>query len=314
MNNILLTGAAGYIGSVVAAELRSRDHFIVGVDRNGTFDTCNENYSHFNYDNDYEIQELMVNYDIDTVVHIGATSLVGPSVKDPATYYHNNVAGTMKLLDACKAQGVKKFVFASSAATYGDQGAGTLAETNTETPSNPYGWSKRMTEIMLQDYHRAYGIDSIALRFFNVAGAGFGYGQTKGATHLIARIMENPEIKVFGSDYDTDDGTCVRDYVHVKDVARAHTLAVDCLNKSSVCERVNIGSGSGYSVLDIINTVNEQTDINAIYTITEARAGDPAILVADISKAKELLNWEPTYGLDKIIYSAYSWYKETETA
>ena len=242
------------------------------------------------------------------MIHIGATSLVGPSVKNPTQYYENNVVGTKILMDACVSQGIKKFIFASSAATYGDLDSGSLTEDTNETPCNPYGWSKRMTEIMLQDYYTAYGLSSVSFRFFNVAGAGYGLGQTKNATHLIARIMENPKLKVFGDTYDTPDGTAVRDYVHVKDVARAHALAVDYLNNISNCVRLNLGSGRGTSVLDVIKAVDNQTDLNVKYTVEGPRAGDPAKLVANISKAKDVLGWEPDYGLDKIIHSAYNWY------
>ena len=305
-NKILVTGASGYIGSIVCTELQRRGHHVTGVDRNVPRIATDCDFIQASHDDDYQLQKILLN--IDTVVHIGATSLVGPSVKDPNTYYQNNVVGTKILLDACVAQGVKKFIFASSAATYGDVDSDSLTEDTNESPCNPYGWSKRMTEIMLQDYYTAYGLSSISFRFFNVAGAGYGLGQTKNATHLIARIMENPKLKVFGDSYDTPDGTAVRDYVHVKDIARAHALAVDYLNNISNCVRLNLGSGRGTSVLDIIKAVDNQTDLNVKYTVEGPRAGDPAKLVANISKAKDVLGWEPDYGLDKIIHSAYNWY------
>ena len=308
MTNILITGASGYIGSIVCAELNKRGHKIFGVDRNLPNVTSDCVYHQLNYNDDYQIQKILVSEDIELVIHIGATSLVGPSVKDPNTYYQNNVVGTKILLDACVAQGIKKFIFASSAATYGDMDSGSLTEDTNESPCNPYGWSKRMTEIMLQDYYTAYGLASVSFRFFNVAGAGYGLGQTKNATHLIARVMENPKLKVFGDQYDTPDGTAVRDYVHVKDVARAHALAVNYLNSISNCLRINLGSGVGTSVLDVIKAVDNQTDLNVKYTVEGPRAGDPAKLVANISKAKDVLGWEPDYGLDKIIHSAYNWY------
>ena len=261
MTNILVTGASGYIGSIVCAELGRRDHKVVGVDRNAPA-TPTDNFYETPYHDDYQIQKILLNEEIETVIHIGATSLVGPSVKNPTQYYENNVVGTKILMDACVSQGIKKFIFASSAATYGDLDSGSLTEDTNETPCNPYGWSKRMTEIMLQDYYTAYGLSSVSFRFFNVAGAGYGLGQTKNATHLIARIMENPKLKVFGDTYDTPDGTAVRDYVHVKDVARAHALAVDYLNNISNCVRLNLGSGRGTSVLDVIKAVDNQTDLN----------------------------------------------------
>ena len=308
MTNILVTGASGYIGSIVCAELTKREHKVFGVDRNIPNTTSDCVYYQHSYADDYQIQKLLLNENIELVIHIGATSLVGPSVKNPTQYYENNVVGTKILMDACVAQGIKKFIFASSAATYGDMDSDSLTEDTNESPCNPYGWSKRMTEIMLQDYYTAYGLASVSFRFFNVAGAGYGLGQTKNATHLIARVMENPKLKVFGDQYDTPDGTAVRDYVHVKDVARAHALAVNYLNSISNCLRINLGSGVGTSVLDVIKAVDNQTDLNVKYTVEGPRAGDPAKLVANISKAKDVLGWEPDYGLDKIIHSAYNWY------
>ena len=185
---ILVTGAAGYVGSVVCHKLMTRDqnYEVVAVDRNlcqhGWFDEAHE--GNFN-----DIQHLLL--DIDCVVHCAATSLVGPSIKDPKKYYRNNVYGTQELLDACVAQGVKRFVFISSAACYGNPENGICKIDDSNTPINPYGWSKRMTEIMLADYHRAYGLNSVSLRLFNVAGAHNKLGQEKEATHIIARIMES---------------------------------------------------------------------------------------------------------------------------
>ena len=321
MKTILVTGASGYIGSITVTELALRGYKVIAADRNITLDDAFDPYPVvarknivpyiLDYSDSVSVQQCLLQEDVDAVVHIGATSLVGPSVTNPALYYENNVEGTKALLDACRIQSVNKIVFASSAATYGEA-TGECVEDSGETPCNPYGWSKRMTEIMLQDYHTAYGIDSISFRYFNVAGSAHGLGQQKQATHLIARIMESKEFTIFGTDYDTPDGTAIRDYVHVSDIANAHVAALQYLENNSVCTRINLGSGVGNSVKQIISAVNTQTDLNIKATHAERRAGDPARLVANIDRAKQLLNWEPQKGLDKIVYSAYNWYYKQE--
>lgn len=310
--NILVTGASGYIGSHVCKELHNAGHTIVALDRN-------ENVLHGYYDvvvqGDYAdevlVQSIMVQNNIDAVVHIGATSLVGPSVSNPGTYYLNNVEGTRALLEACRIQGVDKFVFASSAATYGNA-SGICYTSSTDLPCNPYGWTKWMTEKMLSDYHTAYGIKSVSLRYFNVAGSAHNMGQVKDATHLIARIMESAladtEFTVYGNTYPTDDGTCIRDYVHVSDVARANKLALDLIEFYDDAFVFNIGSGEGNSVFDIIGAVREYTPLPTKYTIGRVRAGDPAILISDIENTKKVLGWYPKFGIDKIVESAYNWY------
>jgi UDP-glucose 4-epimerase len=308
---ILVTGASGYIGSQTCKYLYIQGHKIITVDRN----TVTHKYFDEYYDYDYgsfETQQLLLN--IDCVVHIGATSLVGPSVLDPSKYYNNNVVSTLALLDACKAQGVKRFVFASSAATFGEPTQDICVEADKHDPVNPYGWSKRMTEIMLSDYATAYGINSVSLRFFNVAGADSEgeFGQEKNAAHIIAKLMEmtmdGKEFTLNGDDFNTPDGTCVRDYIHVEDVAIGISNAVDFTKTNNGAHVFNLGNGEGYSNLDIVNAVIEHTPLVPVIKFGPARVGDPAKLIADSSLANNELNWKPKYGLDTIVKTAYNYY------
>ena len=312
---VLVTGAGGYIGSQTCKFLSDNGHKVVGVDRNNLrHNYCVDSYIG-NYA-DFEVQQLLL--DVDSVVHIGATSLVGPSVLDPSKYYNNNVVGTLKLLDACKNQSVKSFVFASSAATYGEPESGVCLETEQHTPMNPYGWSKRMTEIMLSDYATAYGINSVSLRFFNVAGADtlMEMGQEKDATHIIAmlieRTMQGKGFTLFGDKFDTPDGTCVRDYVHVEDVASGIHKAIEYTNANDGAYRFNLGNKEGYSNMQIVEAVRRNTPLEPNVTIGPARDGDPATLVANTMLANVELNWTPRYDLDTIVKTAYNWYRKKQ--
>ena len=310
---ILVTGAGGYIGSQTCKFLSDNGHKVVGVDRNNLrHNYCVDSYIG-NYA-DFEVQRLLL--DVDSVVHIGATSLVGPSVLDPSKYYNNNVVGTLKLLDACKNQGVKSFVFASSAATYGEPESGVCLESEQHTPMNPYGWSKRMTEIMLSDYATAYGMNSVSLRFFNVAGADtlMEMGQEKDATHIIAmlieRTMQGKGFTLFGDKFDTPDGTCVRDYVHVEDVANGIFKAIEYTKANEGAYRFNLGNKEGYSNLQIVEAVKRNTPLEPNVIMGPARDGDPATLVANTMSANVDLGWTPRYDLDTIVKTAYNWYRK----
>lgn len=310
--NVLVTGASGYIGSHVCKHLEDAGHNVITLDRNPVL--LHDNYTlsvRGDYSDEVLVQSIIVQNSIDAVVHIGATSLVGPSVSDPGAYYLNNVEGTRALLEACRIQGVDKFVFASSAATYGNA-SGICHPSSTELPCNPYGWTKWMTEKMLKDYYIAYGIRSVSLRYFNVAGAANNKGQVKDATHLIARIMESAleqkEFTIYGNTYPTDDGTCIRDYVHVTDVAHANLKALQLIEFFDDAFVFNIGSGTGNSVFDIIGAVREYTPLQVKYKIGDVRTGDPAILISDIGNTHKVLGWYPKLGIDKIVDSAYTWY------
>lgn len=312
---VLVTGAGGYIGSQTCKFLSDNGHKVVGVDRNNLrHNYCVDSYIG-NYA-DFEVQQLLL--DVDSVVHIGATSLVGPSVLDPSKYYNNNVVGTLKLLDACKNQGVKSFVFASSAATYGEPEGGVCLESEQHTPMNPYGWSKRMTEIMLSDYATAYGMNSVSLRFFNVAGADtlMEMGQEKDATHIIAmlieRTMQGKGFTLFGDKFDTPDGTCVRDYVHVEDVANGIHKAIEYTKANEGAYRFNLGNKEGYSNLQIVEAVKRNTPLEPKVNIGPARDGDPATLVANTMSANVELGWKPRYDLDTIVKTAYNWYRKKQ--
>ena len=310
---VLVTGASGYIGTQTCSYLHQQGHTLVGVDRN----MIKHQYCRETYIGDYSdsVMDIMLQ-DVDCVVHIGATSLVGPSVLDPSKYYNNNVVGALKLLDACNKHGIKRFVFASSAATYGEPNGGVCLETEQHEPMNPYGWSKRMTEIMLSDYATAYGMNSVSLRFFNVAGADtlMQHGQEKAATHIIAKLiemtMQGKDFTLNGGDFDTLDGTCVRDYVHVEDVARGIEKAITFTKNNDGAHIFNLGNKNGYSNSEIVEAVRRNTPLQPNVTIGPARDGDPAKLVADTTLANEKLKWTPKYNLDTIVKTAYNWYKK----
>jgi UDP-glucose 4-epimerase len=308
---ILVTGASGYIGAQTCKAL-SQYHEIVAVDRN----TVKHNYFKEFYCEDYgsfEVQQLLLN--IDAVVHIGATSLVGPSVLDPSKYYKNNVVSTIALLDACKAQGVKRVVFASSAATYGEPKEDVCTESGQHEPVNPYGWSKRMTEIMLADYATAYGINSVSCRFFNVAGADLEgeFGQEKQATHIIAKIMElaldNKEFTLNGDGFDTPDGTCLRDYTHINDIARGFLLALHQMFDNGINNTYNLGNSTPVSVLELIKAVETELGEDINTNLVAPRSGDMVKTYADVTFAKDNLGWEPTKTINDIIVDELAWQK-----
>jgi len=306
---VLVTGAGGYIGSQTCKELKRLGYEVVANDRQLVKHEYQDAIEMGSYAN---IRNTVLET-VDAIIHIGATSLVGPSVENPAMYYQNNVGGTMDLLDRCRETGVKKFIFASSAACYGEPENGVCTIADGNTPSNPYGWTKRMTEVMLSDYAKAYGIDSVSLRFFNVAGADSDgeMGQEKQATHIIARAMEsamaNDTFTLFGTDYPTKDGTCIRDYIHVEDIARAIGCSIDFLNSNAGAHVFNLGSGTGYSNLEIIEAINANIPLTVNLVHGPKRPGDPPCLIADTTETK-ILGWQPIHKLDKIVQTAYNWY------
>ena len=315
MAKILVTGANGYIGAQTCKQLSRDGHFVVAVDRN----PMRHGYFNDAFEGSYTDPAILAFMrGVDCVVHIGATSLVGPSVLDPASYYFNNVTGTLVLLDACKTVGVSRFVFASSAAVYGEPKDEYCTETDNVEPVNPYGWSKRMTEIMLKDFARAYKMNSVSLRFFNVAGADSEgeLGQEKDGTHIIAKLMEmtmeGKDFTLNGDDFKTPDGTCIRDYVHVEDVADGISKAVD-FTKSNIGAHVfNLGDGKGYSNKEIIKAVEDNTPLKPNVKFGPARAGDPAKLVASNSITNSVLGWKPKYDLNHIVKTAHNWYEQKE--
>ena len=310
---VMVTGAGGYIGSHVCKLLTQRGDDVVGIDRSPVrHDYCNAR-QYTDYKNVYS----QMFKDVECVVHIGATSLVGPSVTDPATYYQNNIGSTLDLLDQMRFHGVKKLVFASSAACYGEPEEDVCAENMPHTPCNPYGWSKRMMEIILNDYANAYGLDSVSLRFFNVAGATGDLGPAKEGTHIISRAIErtiaNQKFTLFGKNFDTPDGTCVRDYVHVEDIAQGVLNSIELLDTTNGAHIFNLGGKKGYSNLEIIDSINRVTPLTVDLEYGDPRAGDPATLIADTVAANTILGWKPKHDLDSIISSQYQWYMRNDT-
>lgn len=310
VQRVMVTGAGGYIGSAVCKMLKSLLYEVVAIDRRPIKHNYLDKVQLTSYGN---ISDHMFD-GVDAVVHIGATSLVGPSVVDPAPYYQNNIAQTLNLLDSVRNKGIDKFVFASSAACYGEPEEDVCAENMPHTPCNPYGWSKRMMEIILNDYAHAYNFNSVSLRFFNVAGADpeGEFGQEPNATHIIAkaieRTMAGKDFTLFGNNFDTPDGTCVRDYVHVEDVARGVLNSIELLETTNGAHTFNLGGERGYSNLEIIDSINRVTPLSVDLKFGNPRPGDPGTLVADTVAANTILKWKANHDLDSIIRTAFKWY------
>ena len=315
MQWVLVTGSKGYIGSHICKQLYNEGYGVVGVDRDNSSLDYNKYIAYqpcIDYD-DFQLIDIIKKYKIETVIHTAATSLVGPSVKDPDTYYKNNVDSLRQFLTICRNSGIRRIVYSSSAATYGD-GYETFIEDIVNNPISPYGRTKMIGEWMLEDYCNAYNMSAVALRYFNVCGADAEgeFGQTTKPSHIISvamtRALKGESITLNGDTFDTVDGTCERDYIHVTDVAQANVCAMNADVDNFIA--VNIGSGLGYSNLDIIKAVNEYTDLTLDYDFGPARPGDPARLVCDNLKAIQALNWKPEHSdLKNIIVTAEKWHK-----
>lgn len=320
---VAITGVNGYIGGQTVLRFKDLGYKVIGVDRNTTAPWIRDIVDSFT-PGDF-INPMFTNQIIDknpvALIHIAGTSLVGPSIKDPGPYYVNNVGNTARLLAGLANRGWKKtVVFSSSAAVYGDPVDSTLTEESLKAPISPYGHSKLMAEQVLRDCAVGYGFKTVALRYFNACGADskVRHGQLKQATHLIARIMETIVNKgVFtlnGDDYETPDGTCVRDYLHVEDIANAHylsTLYADVMTKPSV--EFNLGSGRGASIKEIIASVERITGKTVLTHTGPRREGDPASLVASATKFKAETGWKPeSSSLDNIVRTAWAWYNSNE--
>lgn len=317
MEYVLVTGYSGYIGSHICKQLKSQGYGVVGVDRRppgiGTnYAKYVDRFYVWNY-SDSNLEKVIKQHSIKTVIHTAATSLVGPSIKDPQTYYNNNVVDMSKFLTICKNTGIKRIVYSSSAATYGD-GHEIFVEDIVNNPISPYGRTKMIGEWMMEDYCRAYDMSAVALRYFNVCGADLNaeFGQHGKPSHIISvgitRAIRGESITINGNNFNTTDGTCERDYVHVIDVARANVAAVSA--DIDTFAAVNIGSGVGYSNLQIVQSINEYTEYDLPYDFGAARPGDPARLVCDNTRAKQLLNWQPQYSdLKTVIETAAAWHK-----
>ena len=321
---ILVTGGAGYIGSHCVLALLKQNYDVVVFDSldTGHIETI-ETLSKFgnltfikgNLQNLEDIENVFKTHKIDAVIHFAAFSQVGESVKNPQKYYYNNVFGTLNLLNAMLNHNVKKIVFSSTAATYGEPEYVPIDEKHPQMPINPYGNSKLMVERIMDDYDKAYGLKSVRLRYFNVAGADkdCNIGEFhEPETHLIPNILKSTfsggkTFEMYGQDYDTKDGTCVRDYINIEDLISAHLLALKYLNEGGNTNFFNLGTNDGNSVKEVFGECEKVTGKNIPVKQMPRRAGDPASLVADNTKAKQILNWLPQNNLENSIQTAYRW-------
>lgn len=321
---ILITGGAGYIGSHLAMALLEKGEEIIIFDslelgHIETIETLKKygklKFVKGNLKNLDDIRGVFLVNKIDAVVHFAAYSQVAESVKNPQKYYYNNVYGTLNLLNAMLEFGVKKIVFSSTAATYGEPNYVPIDEKHTQNPINAYGNSKLMVERILDDYDKAYDLKSVRLRYFNVAGADSEsrIGEWhEPETHLIPNVLkadESKSFKMFGTDYDTVDGTCVRDYINVEDLAAAHIKALEYLNNGGKTDYFNLGTNDGNSVKEVFSLCEKVTGRSIPVEICPRRDGDPAKLVAENKKAKEVLGWNPEKDLEYSIKTANEWEK-----
>jgi UDP-glucose 4-epimerase len=314
---ILVTGGAGYIGSVVAEELIKSGHAVTAYDNlvKGHAEAVAPEAEFVEGDlNDSDLlKRVFRQSEIEAVIHLAAYSLVGESVQNPAKYYENNVAAGLKLLDAMNASEVRKIVFSSTAAVYGEPEKQPVTETDKLQPTNPYGETKLAFENALRWYEKAYDLKYASLRYFNAAGASKRCGELhEPETHLIPLVLQAalgkiPFVEIFGEDYHTRDGTCVRDYIHVIDLARAHILALGILDERSAIYNLGCG-GAGYTVREVIDTAREVTGLEIPVRVGKRRAGDPAVLIAASDRIKSELGWQPEFqDLRVIIESAWLW-------
>lgn len=318
---ILIVGGAGYIGSHMNKLLAQQgketlvlDNLVYGhreAVKWGTFvegDLADESL----------LDEVFSKYSIEAVMHFSAFTYVGESVENPAKYYRNNVANTIHLLDAMVKHGVKYFIFSSTCATYGEPQQIPIVEDMPQAPINPYGRTKWMVEKILEDYHRAYGLNYCVLRYFNAAGADpdSEIGELhQPETHLIPLVLDaaigaRDSISVFGTDYPTEDGTCVRDYIHILDLADAHIRALQYIKEHQCSEDFNLGNGVGYSVKEIIDIARKITGKEIAVKYVERRPGDSPRLIGSAEKARKLLGWQPKYDLQAIMETAWKWHQK----
>lgn len=320
MTHVLVCGGAGYIGSHMAKTLARAGCKVTVFDNLSTGHRAAVQWGELVEGDllDKEaLERLFEAHRFDAVMHFCALSQVAESVRDPYTYYRNNVVGTLNLLDAMRHAGVERLVFSSTAAVYGVPTTDKLDESHTTLPINPYGASKLMVETMLEDAAGAYGLRSAVLRYFNAAGADpegdIGESHTP-ETHLIPNVLLHAlgmggSLKVFGDDYTTRDGTCVRDYVHVNDLAAAHMLAMHHLDNHEGAHRFNLGNGSGCTVMEVIEAARKVTGKSISFSLAPRRVGDPPVLVADSKRAVEVLGWRPSFvDISAIIETAWHWH------
>ena len=315
MSTVVVTGASGYIGGQIALQLKDAGYQVVGIDLIPCPAHLSSLFLRFvtnNFASEYALDMIQRSKPI-AVIHCAGTSLVGPSLTDPQTYYRNNVVNNLCLLDKLKTMPATRLIFSSSAATYGNPAITPIQEDAPTEPLSPYGQSKLMIDWMLNSYARAYNLDFVSFRYFNACGADSQtrHGQNAGATHIIARVLESlrddREFVLYGNDYATPDGTCIRDYVHVEDIANAHVRSID---RSVPAGIYNLGTGTGVSNMDVIVAAQEITGKALAIRIGPRREGDPAILVADTNKIKDTTGWDLKYKLNDMITHAYQWYNK----
>jgi UDP-glucose 4-epimerase len=318
--SILVTGGAGYIGSHFVKTLKKNNFDVVVFDNlsRGHIESIPKDVAFENVDLlDYSaLLQNLKKYKIDAVVHFAAFAFVGESVSDPKLYYINNVIGSINLLNALTRSGINKIVFSSTCSLYGNPLKVPISEDESIKPINPYAKTKHIIENVMSDFDTAYGLKYVALRYFNAAGCDFDglIGEShQPEPHLIpivisAALGKREGVSIYGADYPTPDGTCVRDYVHVYDLADAHLKALEYLNSGAKSDVFNLGTGDGNSVKEIIHAVEKISGKEIKSTTIERREGDPAILVADNKKAKEVLGWSPKYNLEDVIKSAWKWH------
>ncbi len=317
---VLVTGGAGYIGSVTVESLLARGDDVAVLDNLATGHRAalfpGAAFHEADLLDTKRVTEILRGGGFDAVVHFAAFSLVGESVADPEKYMGNNVCGTLSLLAAMRAAGVGSIVFSSTAATYGEPAQIPITEDLPTRPTNPYGLTKLFMEQAMETYGAAYGLRSVCLRYFNAAGATARRGEHhRTETHLIPLVLQvamgrRPHIGIFGTDYDTPDGTCVRDYIHVEDLAAAHLGALDHLGRGGDSLKCNLGNGDGYSVREVIEVCRRITG-HAIPSVElPRRAGDPARLVASSQRARSVLGWNPQKAdLPTIVTDAWKWHR-----
>jgi len=315
---ILVAGGAGYIGSITVEHLVESGHDVTVVD-NLSKGHCaavhpDANFEQLDLGNSEAVNSVFAKGNFEAVMHFCASSLVGESVTAPLNYYRNNICNGLNLVEAMVAHDVKKFVFSSTAAIFGDPPSQPINEETPQVPLNPYGRTKLYFEHLLRDTETAHGLKSVCLRYFNAAGATKARGEDhRPESHLIPLIIDaargrRDSITVFGDDYPTSDGTCIRDYIHVSDLAQAHILAVQHLETAETGNAFNLGNGKGFSVREVISAVEKVTGNSVKVILGQRRAGDPAVLVASSDKIRSTLGWNPQWPeLESIVESAWKW-------
>lgn len=319
---VLVTGGAGYIGAHAVRELKKAGYEVVIFD--------NLIYGHRELaqgeqlivgelENAALLRDVFAEHRVEAVMHFAAFAYVGESVENPAKYYRNNVAATLNLLDVMREAKVHRLIFSSTCATYGEPQDIPISESHPQNPINPYGASKLMVERILQDYSKAYGLKYVVLRYFNAAGADESgeIGEDHNPeTHLIPLVLDaalgrRKHITIYGTDYDTPDGTCIRDYIHVTDLALAHILGLKYLENGGASDVFNLGNGNGFSVREVIETAKAITGAEIPVVEGARRAGDPAKLIGSAEKAKRVLGWKPKFNqLETIIATAWKWHQK----